>query len=87
MKVREGFVSNSSSSSFIIPIEKLTEEQLTAIITNDQTDQGELSDWDMWKIELKKDEIEGSSGMDNYDYEKFLSKIGIDKSIIKWERY
>jgi len=32
MKIRNGFVSNSSSSSFVVPIDEITQEQRNAIL-------------------------------------------------------
>ena len=54
MKIRNGFVSNSSSSSFIIKKDKLSKDQIDAIISNDYKDiiQGYISnmEWDNKKI-------------------------------------
>ena len=37
MKIRKGFVSNSSSSSFIVKKENLTEEQMEVLLSLDNT--------------------------------------------------
>jgi len=47
VKIRNGFVSNSSSSSFIIMKDKLSAEQIKAILENDYKDQPWPEPWDI----------------------------------------
>lgn len=86
MKIRSGFVSNSSSSSFIIGLSNLTQEQIDKIV--DYKDFAkelgmEYID-DYWDIVVTKDYVKGSTGMDNFDMEEFLEKIGVKKDAVEW---
>jgi hypothetical protein len=88
MKIRDGFVSNSSSSSFVISRQDITAKQLYQIVNH-----GELaSDFgtpcppgDAWSIDDSAAEvIEGSTWMDNFNMHEFLENIGVDADKIKW---
>jgi replication-associated recombination protein RarA len=86
MKTRQGFVSNSSSSSFILPLKYLNQEQLNAIINHAEEGRKldlEYTDWE-WDIEIEKDNLKGSTWMDNFDMRRFLTLIGVDTSKAKW---
>jgi len=81
MKVRNGFVSNSSSSSFIISLEYLSHYQIASIedyreITND-TDYG-------WSIQTNDKYLKGSTSMDNFDMEGYLEGLNVDMSKVEW---
>lgn len=88
MKIRTGFVSNSSSASFVIDARKLTELQVLAI--RDHINVGskmgvEYADEDdQWDI--REDEDDGkiylSTSMDNFNMDEFLSRIGAAHAII-----
>jgi len=94
MKIRKGFVSNSSSSSFVIAKKHLTEEQIWAIknhglvgewfevIDNEMRDEDEelIIHYfgDEWKIIVEEDSIRGLTWMDNFDMKWFLRRIGVD---------
>lgn len=89
-KIRNGFVSNSSSSSFIINTEDVTDEQANMIINHmDYKDQltynDYISEYDEWLIEFKGDTIIGNCSMDNFDMQEFFEIIGIDKNKAEWE--
>ena len=85
MKKRIGFVSNSSSSSFMLKKEYASEHQLE-LIRNHSTkgaDFGvEYSD-DCWTITENEYCIEGKTWMDNFDMDEFLTRIGI-KDGVEW---
>lgn len=87
MKIRTDFVTNSSSSSFIIAKKNLDEDQIRAI--KDHKYLGEelgipYSLSDSWNIEENKEYICGSTIIDNFDMCSFLHKIDIPAENIKW---
>lgn len=90
MKVRLGFVSNSSSSSFVLSKSRCTERQLNAIrdhITYAETHfvgfNTKAFDW--WDITESKEEIRGFTWMDNFDMEAFMEKIGIPDDAVRFD--
>jgi len=89
MKIRNGFVSNSSSSSFIINKKDITVEQMDKIedhIKYAKDNFSQLSNADeewRWKIEDNKDTIILSTWMDNFSMDLFLNLIGIDENKIE----
>jgi hypothetical protein len=91
MKLRNGFISNSSSSSFIINLKDLNDEQINKIINHmDYADdyglrEEWLNDWDTWHIKIKGYIVEGYTNMDNFDMYEFIDKIGVKKEYVKWE--
>lgn len=91
MKVRLGFVSNSSSSSFLIPINALTESQILMI--QDYVDVTEKwckyhKEKDLypegWNISVNEKCVYGWTIMDNFDMSFFLNEIVNIKSYIHW---
>ena len=100
MKTRVGFVSNSSSSSFIIARTYLTNEQLEKIINHmDYFDDGRpyseeedpyLDDeycthkCDGWYINVSDTYVKGNVTMDNFSMQLFLQAIGVKDDAIEW---
>jgi hypothetical protein len=81
MKTRQGFVSNSSSASFVVSRSALTELQI-ALIKNHAKAAKILfptkhHDFDAWEITDNGSEIYGSTIMDNGDMGQFLARIGV----------
>lgn len=80
MKLRSGFVSNSSSSSFLISLRDLTALQLVKLQQHT-----EVAGDDAWTLTVGPDSVRGSTDMDNFDMCWFLSELGIDDSKIEWD--
>ena len=91
MKIRNGFVSNSSSSSFVIPKDKLTEEQIQLIFnhSSEASKHSEYYDfgniYDSWSISESEFYISGHCFMDNFDmYEYLINYLKIKKELVRW---
>ena len=80
MKIRFGFVSNSSSSSFVASIDKLGKKNMNKIIK--YIDSAENEDGWEYKIDEEKGLFTGYTFMDNGGLGEFLIKTGINKVII-----
>jgi len=95
MKIRNGFVSNSSSSSFVIKKDSITPFQIELIRNHMEIGkrfdiyQSWRSDdsFDEWAISEDDMEIRGSTIIDNFDMDAFLEKIGVPENKIEWSDY
>ena len=87
MKKRLDYVTNSSSSSFIINKRYLTDEQLDMIRNYKETAEllgvGDVSD--EWILSEDWNSIYGFTMMDNFEMMDFLRLIGIPDYRIEWE--
>ncbi len=83
-KIKQGFISNSSSSSFIIKLENITSQQLNFIKNYKEYDD---DFYDEWSITTDDNYVKGYTDMDNCDMCKYLDKIGVPKSEVEWEDY
>jgi hypothetical protein len=92
MKIRQGFVSNSSSSSFVVRKEYLIEEQLEAIRNHIEYAKENLpnmlnieytSEYDEWNVNETNEDINMFTIMDNFDMHYFLCEIGVKEEQIE----
>lgn len=81
MKIRQGFVSNSSSSSFVIRLEHITAKQLVSIQNHNECPDCENGEG--WSITVDAEFVKGYTSMDNFNMFNFLERIGIE-NIVKW---
>lgn len=82
MKTRDGFVSNSSSSSFVLPKKYLSKCQLGLIHAKLVLDEPEG-----WDITEDDEAVRGFTHMDNYDYVGFLiDEVEVKPEHIEVER-
>ena len=90
MKFRSGFVSNSSSSSFVIKLEDITAKQLkqieSHILVAKKLGMSFCHPYDAWYVETSTDTINGSITMDNFNMAEFLNLIGVPDEVIIWDR-
>lgn len=92
IRIRIGFVSNSSSSSFIIAKELLNSEQLDAIrnhydhaLKNQLVDFTYLSRSDEWHLVENDEYIGGHTMMANFEMDDFLKKIGVNLDQVEFD--
>lgn len=92
MKTRQGFVSNSSSSSFIIQKKDLTVEQYASIKNHIEVAKGMssdamqyASDGDAWNIHEDKDTLRGDTFMDNFSMYEFMTEIGVPEKAMNFD--
>ena len=88
MKIREGFVSNSSSSSFVVKKKDLSDLQHFAIVHHIKLamflkkqmnpDKYSMYEWlEEWNVEDRDDEYYCETFMDNFPLDDFLRQFDI----------
>ena len=89
MKYRLDFVTNSSSSSFIIAKKYLDKDQINAInLHSELGEQLGLDHYkDFWTIDENETFISGYTYLDNFDFYEFLTKIDVDMDKVEWNDF
>lgn len=80
MKIRQKFVSNSSSSSFCVAKCYLTEAQINALSDYCLNDEGEFDDF----LEENDYYFQGEIANHNHQLDKVIEDAGIDKKYLGW---
>jgi len=82
MKIRNGFVSNSSSSSFVVSLNKISERDLKLLLSYTT-----LPDSDYWSISVDEQRgfVRGFTIMDNSDLSDYMREKEIDCSLFEWD--
>ncbi len=88
MKVRQGFVSNSSSSSFVVAKAYLTGLQIGQLIELCESPVGEYKD--SWYITVDEFNVRGWTSMNNNMHdagglEDWMEKNGFPMKAVVWE--
>ena len=88
MKIRNGFVSNSSSSSFVIKLDDINSRQKMGIYDHRKELEKDGCEDDAWDISENANVIKGTTSMDNFDMEDYLTNtLNIDNIYIEWSEY
>lgn len=85
MKTRLGFVSNSSSSSFLIPLAVLSPLQRVLIEKHSEIGEALGLDYartDSWSVQVEGVKLSGCTCMDNFDMGEYFTIIGVDTKYI-----
>jgi len=90
-KIRNGFVSNSSSSSFIVSLDKLSGKDLSVILEypkrNGEPRKNDDYYYDSWDIEMDRDNgvLKGFTTMDNDDLDNYLRENNVSTKHFSWQ--
>jgi hypothetical protein len=88
MKVRKDFVTNSSSSSFVISKRHLDDDQILAIEEHislgKRMGMYNCDIYDEWDIDSNDEYIGGYTSQDNFSMYDFLDMIGVNSGVVHW---
>ena len=91
MKLRNGFVSNSSSSSFVISKAHLSPSQIDQIQRHIEVGKAFgmecANPYNRWDIHNDEDRLRGSTSMNNFDMGELLQRIGVPENAVEWSDY
>lgn len=76
-------VSNSSSSSFIVPLHRLSGDQIDKILNHKELN--DLNDNDQWNVYIEGHKLVGSCFMDNFSMRSYMEEIGVDIDKVNFE--
>lgn len=80
MKIRNGFISNSSSSSFIVNLNNISKQDLDKIQEYGMSDKND----DNWYFYIENDCLTGYTSMDNGIFDEFIRENSINTGDFKW---
>ncbi len=84
MKIRNRFIANSSSSSFVLNKSKITNIQLEAVLNHlEYADRHFNGFWQScgWILDNEKEtDLTGYTSMDNFDMRHFFERLGIPEN-------
>lgn len=80
MKMRAGFVSNSSSASFIVMKKDLSEMEINILLNYNISEEN----IDGWTITEEVDRITGYTPMDNDALDEYLERAGFNFRKMEW---
>lgn len=83
MKHRTGFVSNSSSASFIVAKSQISGLEAAALLAYNLSEEN-TDGWSIWE---DGDRLRGSTNMDNDALDEYLEKIEFDVRKMTWDSY
>jgi len=93
MKIKIDFVTNSSSASFFIMLDRITDNQVLMIHNHIELSRALDTEGEniystpnqAWKITRDNEKISGDTSMDNFDMMWFLDRIGIKREYIHYD--